>query len=161
MEKAEQAMSGDDDVLERLWGGERQPSREPKPDDDKVVPLRPPGDTAESVTPFHERVYKAFVTRDRTPRRLHICTATQGSLYPSYHHLGDFRFGHDQASIISLIYPFMTIEITGRNLTTLAHALQLETCAAIYEYHANLYPTPPKSATVIEKITVLEAKKFL
>src|SRR5262249_47635955 len=59
--------------------------------------------------------YVAFEIKEN-PKRLHIRTALQGSLYPSYHYLADIRFDHDHETYFTLIYSFMAVRISGQNL---------------------------------------------
>lgn len=143
-------------IFEPLWSG-RDKERD-RQTDDKVLPLKPPGEWGDPLRrSSSDRTYTAFDAQDQKPARLHIRTAKNGSLYPSYHYLADFRFGHDLESILTLVYTFMTVEITGRNLAPVARALQYEACAAIYEYHPQLYDPPAENEPVIEAIHVTTA----
>jgi hypothetical protein len=138
-----------DDIF-RLWSTKetREPARTPEPDEQRRG--------GEKVVPLHmgDRVYKAFEVKDN-PKRLHIRTALQGSFYPSYHYLRDMRFGHDLESIFTLIYTFMTVEITGEHLAPIVHAIDSEDCKRIHEFHPRLYDPPERGATIIEKIRIL------
>jgi hypothetical protein len=137
----------------RLWSGgakeKREPHRAPEPLDarrgaeEKVLPLV-----------IGDRVYRAFDIKEN-PSRLHIRTALQGSFYPSYHYLRDIRFGHDLESIFTLIYTFMTVEVTGEHLAPIVHAIDSEDCKRIYEFHSKLYDPPERGAPIIEGIRIL------
>lgn len=110
----------------------------------------------EDPGPLHmgDRVYKAFELKDN-PARLHIRTALQGSFYPSYHYLRDMRFGHDLESIFTLIYTFMTVEVTGKALAPIVHAIDAGDCKRIYEFHPRLYDPPSPGEPLIETIRIL------
>lgn len=130
----------------RLWSGTRQEPPEPKAEvkEEKVVPL-------------HDHGYAAFEIRDRA-ERMHIHCATQPSRYPSYHHLLDIIFDHDFEGVFTLIYSFMAVEVTGKHLAPVVHAISFGNCGCIREYHKKLYGSPaPKNEPVIESITIVAA----
>ncbi len=136
--------------ISRLWStkGTRDQARTPEPqeqrrEDEKVAPLH-----------MGDRVYKAFEVKDN-PKRLHIRTALQGSFYPSYHYLRDMRFGHDLESIFTLIYTFMTVEITGVHRAPIVHAIDSEDRKRIHEFHSRLYDPPARGEPIIERIRIL------
>ena len=135
----------------KLWGGakeKREPARALGPQEQRRG--------GEKVVPLHigDRVYQAFELKDNA-KRLHIRTALQGSFYPSYHYLRDMRFGHDLESIFTLIYTFMTVEVTGERLAPIVHAIASEDCKCIHEFHPRLYDPPERGAPIIEKILIL------
>lgn len=132
----------------KLWSGRE---REPQPDD-KVVPLkRPAGD---------DRAYLAFETSDRA-ERLHIVRATQPARRPAYHYLMDISEDQFHHSAFTLIYTFMIVEVTGRNLEPVIHAIGLGNCERIREHHAKLYDPPVDGEPFIEKITITAADEKL
>ena len=136
---------------DRLWGGAREPREREPQTDDKVVPLkRPPGD----------RAYVAFETSDRA-ERLHIVRAAGPSRFPSYSYLLDISFDHHLQSAFTLIYTFMIVEVTGRNLETVVHAIGLGKCNCFREYHPKLYDRPAEGEPFIEKITITAADEKL
>ena len=65
------------------------------------------------------------------------------------------RFGHDLESIFTLIYTFMTVEVTGEHLAPIVHAIDSEDCKRIHEFHPGLYDPPERGATIIERIRIL------
>jgi len=133
----------------RLWSGrEEPPAAAPAqqwPADEKVVPLV-----------NSDRTYIPFDIREHI-NRMHIHCATQPSHNPNYHHLLDIVFDHAFQGVFTLVYSFIIIEVTGRNLGPIVHAISYEHCACIREYHKKLYD-PPTGETVIESITVLAAQ---
>ena len=135
---------------DRLWGGAREREREPQTDD-KVVPLkRPAGD----------RAYLAFETSDRA-ERMNIMRAAAPSRFPSYSYLLDISFDHHLQSAFTLIYTFMIVEVTGRNLEPVVHAIGMGKCERIREYHAKLHDRPAEGEPLIEKISITAADEKL
>src|ERR1017187_5163308 len=135
---------------DRLWGGAHEPEREPQTDD-KVVPLkRPAGD----------RAYLAFETSDRA-ERLHIVRGAGPSRFPSYSYLLDISFDHHLQSAFTLIYTFMIVEVTGRNLETVVPAIGRGKSNCSRESHAKLNAPPAEAEPFIEKITITAADEKL
>jgi hypothetical protein len=137
-----------DDTLTggRLWSGKEQARSHAQPGarrDDKVVPLIIP-----------DRSYVAFEIKDN-PKRLHIRTALNGSFYPSYHYLRDIHFGHDLESIFTLIYTFMTVEVTGEHLAPIVHAIDAEDCKRIIEFHPTIHDHPGRGVPFIQQVRIL------
>jgi hypothetical protein len=134
----------------KLWSG-REREREPQPDD-KVVPLkRPAGD---------DRAYLAFETSDRA-ERLHILRGAAPSRFPSYSYLLDISFDHHLQSAFTLIFTFMIVEVTGRNLEPVVQAIGMGKCQRISEYHPKLYDSPAEGEPLIEKIQITAADEKL
>jgi hypothetical protein len=136
----------------RLWSGGRErdqwPQVEPQADE-KVVPLGRPAMAS-------DRTYTAFEVRERA-ERMHIHCATQPSRFPSYNYLLDIIYDHDFDSIFTLIYSFMTVEVTGKHLAPIVHAINFGTCERIREYHSKLYDPPAKDAPIIQAIKITAA----
>jgi hypothetical protein len=103
-----------------------------------------------------DRTYAAFEIRDHA-ERMHIHCATQPSRYPSYHHLLDIIFDHDFEGVFTLIYSFMAVEVTGRHLAPVVHAISYGNCGCIREHHKKLYDSPAPDAPVIESISIVAA----
>jgi len=133
-----------EDFSSRLWSGAE---RTAQPAEGTVVPLTRP------ATPPN-REYVAFEVREGTDR-LHIHRATQPSRYPGYHYLLDIVFDHDFGSMFTLIYSFMVVEVTGKNLEPVVHAISYGNCARIHEFHRNHYDSPPQGDPLIEKIVIV------
>lgn len=137
----------------RLWSGNtgrekgrRETDRQPSPTDDKDMPLF-----------GHDRAYVAFELRDHATR-LHIQCAAQSSRFPAYNYLLDIIYDHDFASIFTLVYSFMVVEVTGHNLGPIVHALNFGNCERIREFHKKLYDPPAKKEDpLIESIKITAA----
>ena len=136
-----------DDTI-RLWSGGAKETRAPE------RPEQRRGEENLIAPNMGDRMYKAFDVKEN-PTRMHIRTALQGSFYPSYHYLRDMRFGHDFQSIFTLIYTFMTVEVTGEILAPVVHAIDAGDCKRIYEFHSRLYDPPERGATIIRGIRLL------
>lgn len=96
--------------------------------------------------------YAAFRLGKRRERLL-IDRAGGPMRFPAYHELRDISFDQVHQQAFYLFFQAMTVEVTGRNLWPVVHAISNGRCAAVYEYHAKLYPAPPaKGEPIIESI---------
>lgn len=141
--------------LGRLWSGRERERPQP---DEKIVPLKPAAEARQNAVPaeHHDRAYVAFETRERA-ERLHIMRGAGPSRFPSYHYLLDISYDHHLQSAFTLIYTFMIVEVTGRNLGPIVHALNFGTCERMREYHPKLYDPPVRGEPFIEKIQITAA----
>jgi hypothetical protein len=103
-----------------------------------------------------DRAYVPFEIRERA-ERLHIHCATQPSRFPGYNYLLDIIYDHDFDSIFTLIYSFMTVEVTGQHLGPIVHAISFGNCERIHEYHPKLYDPPAKDTPIIEAVKIVAA----
>jgi hypothetical protein len=142
----------------RLWSGREK--EQPAPE--KVLPLKAPGEVRPATRPAqpHDRAYVAFEVRDHA-NRLHIRCATQPSRYPTYNSLLDIVHEHDFDSLFTLIYSFMTVEVTGQHLGEIVHAVSFGNCERIHEWHRKFYDPPAPGEPVIEKIVITTADEKL
>ncbi len=62
--------------------------------------------------------------------------------FPVYHELRDINFDQAYQQGFNLFFHAMTVEVTGENLWPVVHAIASGRCAAIYEFHADLYSPP-------------------
>jgi hypothetical protein len=143
--------------LSRLWSGGRERERAPQPDE-KVLPMKAPAEVRQAALPaeHHDRAYAAFETREQAGR-LHIMRGAGPSRFPGYHYLLDISFDHHLQSAFTLIYTFMIVEVTGRNLGPVVHAINFGNCERIREYHPRLYDPPAQGEPFIEKIHITAA----
>ena len=87
--------------------------------------------------------------------RARIVRATQPMRFPVYHELRDINFDQAYQQGFNLFFHAMTVEVMGENLWPVGHAIASGRCAAIYEFHADLYPAPPpKGRPIIKSIKV-------
>lgn len=143
---------------ERLWsGGGREKGQPPE---EKVLPLKPPAELRHPSAPAYQqdndRAYVPFELRDRA-ERLHIVRGAAPSRFPNYNYLLDISFDHHLQSAFTLIYTFMIVEVTGRNLGPIVHAINFGNCERIREFHPKLYAPPVQGEPLIEKIQITAA----
>jgi hypothetical protein len=124
-----------------------------------VVPLKTQAPAAKPAAP-DDRGYAAFDTVERADR-LHILRSAGPSRRPAYQYLLDISEDQFHQSAFTLIYTFMIVEVTGRNLGPIAHAIGYGSCERIREYHAKLYDPPVPGEPVIEKIAITTADEKL
>ena len=59
------------------------------------------------------------------------------------------------------LYTFMIVEVTGRNLEPVVHAISYGNCGCIREFHPKLYDRPAPGEPVIETIHITAADEKL
>ncbi|GHO54168.1 hypothetical protein [Ktedonobacter robiniae] len=69
-------------------------------------------------------------------------------------------FSADYDKAFTLIYSFMAVEIKGRNLKEIRHAMQTGRCEFIQEYHENEFAQPAKGAAIIESVRFITGEKM-
>jgi hypothetical protein len=107
------------------------------------------------LPPLRPEKYTAFRLGKRR-ERLIIDRAASPMRFPAYHELRDISFDQAYQLGFNLFFQAMTVEITGKNLWPVVHAIASGRCQAVYEYHAKLYPAPPeKGEPWIESIKLL------
>ncbi len=126
--------------------GPRNTAGEPEPFEEEepyiLPPLRPQSYTAFRLGKRRERM---FIDRAAKPMR-----------FPAYHELRDISFDQTHQQGGYLYFQAMTVEIMGRDLWPVFHAIASGRCAAVYEYHAKLYPAKPANGEpLIESIKLL------
>ncbi len=102
-----------------------------------------------------ERHYEAFEAKDKSSKQLLIKTVRQGSFYRSYSYFLGMDYGHDYQSVLTLYFSTLQVTIKGRNLQTLANALENEECKRLFQYDKQRYDPPAIGAAVIEEIDIL------
>jgi hypothetical protein len=114
------------------------------------------GRQQEATVDYDEDLYHAFKAVDRSQRRLLLKPVGTPWEWLPYQYL--LRIVLDpKATRIALVFSFMAVTITGRNLTQMAGALAEERCEFIQEFDPKHWPKPtdPEAAYVesIEFIT--------
>jgi hypothetical protein len=132
----------------RLWGGAISDTERPQPKEKSWLQSPAPDPQDRSYTAFDIGTVGEYIPR------LHIRCAANPSHYPTYSTLLDIIVDEAFKSGFTLIYSFMTVEVTGQNLAPIVHAISYGQCERIREFHSKLYDRPPKDATLIEAITV-------
>lgn len=99
--------------------------------------------------------YVAFGVKDRV-ERLRIRSAKNPTRAPSYQYLLDIVYDGDFGTNVVLVFTFMMVTVTGRNLQDVVMALESGTADFIQEFHPSLWPKPKdESAPFIESIEVM------
>jgi hypothetical protein len=142
-------MSDEDDELltRRAWSGQREaklswlqqpeqpPSRKPETDPD-------------------DRTYKAFELHDRADC-IEIERVNLPSRLPSYSYLIDVSYDHHHHSAMTLFYSFgMVVEITGRNLYEVMHAIKYRQCDHIRPFNPKRHDLPVAGQSLITEINI-------
>jgi hypothetical protein len=119
-----------------------------------VSPVTPP-----PVAPQPEATasgYIAFGLREN-PNRLYIRKAQRAERSPLYGSLLDVVFDADKGLDIVLIYSFLIVTVTGRNLRDLAVAIAERTVGHIQEFDPAKWPHPTdEKAAFIESIDLMK-----
>lgn len=160
----------DNDWFKSAWAKGKEKDEQERPElatdkqlrgaEDKVVPLNPSMQRSEegsAVFPAN-RVYEAFDTSDRA-ERLHIVRANDMARRPAYYQLSDMSEDVFQESCFTLFYPFLIVEVYGRHLGPVMHAIGLGKCHRIREYSPKLYDSPPRGAPLIESIVITDGSQ--
>jgi hypothetical protein len=139
----------------RLWSGST--GREKGRREADRQPLPSPADEGDMPLFSHDRTYAALEFRDNATR-LHIQCASLPSRLPAYSYLLDIIYDHDHDSIFTLVYSFMVVEVTGRNLWPIVHAINFGRAERIREFHKKLYDPPASQKDpFIESIKITAA----
>jgi hypothetical protein len=145
---------------ERLWGGgspkkpqSGPPLSAPETERDFLNAEDPQGYEEPYILPplRPDRQYVAFRLGKRR-ERLRIDRATQPMRFPAYCYLVDIKFDSSQQIGFVMYFTSMTVEVLGKNLWPVVHAISSGRCEAIHEYHSKIYDAPPKGAPIIESI---------
>lgn len=132
----------------RLWGGAERAER---PADRRRAEPEP-----SRLDAPDDRTYTAFEIRENA-ERLHLKCATGPSRFPGYNYLLDIVYDHDFGSIFTLIYSFMVVEVTGKNLGPIVHAISFRNCDRVREFHRKLYDPPIAGEPIVEMIKITAA----
>ncbi|MGZ8216705.1 hypothetical protein [Methylomagnum sp.] len=125
-------MKDDETAIDRLLGVRKKPAAKGK--DGKAA-------------------YEAFDAKDRS-KYLQIRTAQGVHRAPSYSYLLDVISDGDKGAEIALLFSFMEVRITGRNLQTIAHALIKRECAFIQEFDSSQFNPPSPTEPFIETLEI-------
>lgn len=123
----------EENAIDRLLGVRKKPA--PKGKDGKAA-------------------YEAFDAKDRS-KYLQIRTAQGIHRAPSYSYLLDVISDGEKGAEIALLFSFMEVKITGRNLQTIAHALIKRECAFIQEFDYSQFNPPEPAEPFIEGIEIV------
>lgn len=139
-------MSDKDPFAHILAQGKRDPLlRLHKPASDVEAELVPP-----VADPRH---YEAFEVGQR-PARLIIQCANGPSHSPAYGLLVNVIYDRRFGGSFVLVFNFMAITVTGRNLAAVVHAINHHRCSAITEFDAKAFDPPARDSPSIERIEV-------
>lgn len=99
--------------------------------------------------------YEAFDAKDRS-KYLQIRTASGTQRAPAYAYLLDVISDGDKGTAIALLFSFMEVKITGRNLQNMAHALIKRECAFIQEFDYGKFEPPEPAEPFIEGLEIAD-----
>jgi hypothetical protein len=106
---------------------------------------------------YDDGAYHAFKAVDRKQRRLLLRPVGGSSEWLTYQYL--LRIVLDPgATKLALIFSFMAITITGRNLEELAVAVAEEHCDFIQQFDGKVWKKPTDSAAIVESIEFITNK---
>ncbi len=109
-----------------------------------------PGTPAGSPVASASAVYRAFDSKER-PARLRMLRANV-TRAPAYRYLVDIITDGKSGAEIFLIYELLVVVIKGRNLQTLAKAIEDGTAECIEEFDAARWARPDDKAVIIESL---------
>jgi hypothetical protein len=98
--------------------------------------------------------YEAFDAKDRS-KYLQIRTAEGTHRAPTYAYLLDVISDGDKGTAIALLFSFMEVKITGRNLQNMAHALVKRECAFVQEFDYSRFDPPEPDEPFIERLEIV------
>lgn len=102
--------------------------------------------------------YDAFDAQDKVPR-LDIQRTSGASHCVGNAYLLDIIYGSRFWTSFVLVYNFMTVAVKGKNLEPVVTALKLGKCAAIREFHPELYTPPEPDKPIITSIEVVTGER--
>ena len=103
--------------------------------------------------------YGAYGTVERKLYALEIRPVLGMWHAPSYDYLTNVVPDGDSGTKIELLYSFMQVKITGRNLQSLSEVLEDGTCKFIQEYDPNYFTPPAPDAPVITQIEFIMSRE--
>ena len=143
----------DPEGRQSLWGARRAPLQAPAVTITPAVrPVVPEPMQTEAPS---DRVYQAFETHERAAR-LNIRCARIPSRYPGYNYLLDVIYDYDFSASFTLIYTFMVVEVKGRNLDPVVHAIAHGSCGRITEFHPRRHEKPAGDDPIIESVEIVD-----
>ena len=107
-----------------------------------------------------KKPYEAFEQATRPCPCTEIRCVMQPSQSAQSRFLMAVIFSADYDDAMTLIYSFMAVEVKGRNLKEVRHAIQQGRCEFIQEYHKNEFQPPRKGEPVIESIHFITGEKL-
>ncbi|POZ49654.1 hypothetical protein [Methylovulum psychrotolerans] len=98
--------------------------------------------------------YQAFDAKDRS--KIIRIRRTNGTHHaPANTYLLDVVSDGGKNQEIAIIYSFMVVKITGRNLQHLQLAIEKRECDFIQNYDAEVFATPESDEAVIDSIEII------
>jgi len=97
--------------------------------------------------------YVAFEGKDRVDR-LRIRRALAPTRSPRYLYLYDMAYDGEYGTNFVLVFEFMVVLVTGRNLQAVIAAIEAGTADFIQEYHPDIWQKPADDAPLIESIQI-------
>lgn len=99
--------------------------------------------------------YQAYGTTNRSLDRLRILPVAGYRHIPSYTYLLNVVPDGDSGTKIELVYSFMRVKISGRNMQPVKQAIMERTCLFIQEYSPKHFAPPDTDAPIITRIEIV------
>lgn len=127
-------------------------------DDDPLAQYRRRPRPPEPDKPDNPRFYEAYQAQDRV-QRLDIRRTSGASHCPATAYLLDIIYGARFHTSFILVFNFCTVTVKGKNLHDMVQALRLGRCAALTEYHPEIFDPPAPGAPIITRIDIVLPKE--
>jgi hypothetical protein len=137
---------------------------------DPLAQYRRPGSTATEIaapdTPQPtggKEAYAAFSTKDRVKAIDIFCKDGSGHS-PTYNYLLYVNWDRKRYTQLALVFSFLMVKVTGRNLHDVVQALRLRKCEYLCEFDPTLHQEPASEVPYIASIEVVKsaaAKAFM
>jgi hypothetical protein len=112
----------------------------------------PPAPSHVAAVAAGRQAYEAFNAVDRERKRLHIRPAVQPWVWASNSYLQYIAEDSGRGTRFSLVFGFLVVVITGRNLGKMIAAINSENCEFIEEFDPSRHAKPEPDEPVIESI---------
>ena len=130
--------------------------------DDALTEARPNLMNARAATPGSSLLaYEAFKVGSAVTERLEIRRVLGVWHSPAYRYLMDILYNGRFGTSFVLLYSFMAVEVTGKSMQPIIHAIQSGTCAFLQDFHPNEFVSPQPGTPMITgiRMVVKESEK--
>lgn len=131
---------------------------------DPLAQFRRPGSPATDIaapeapeTAGGKEAYAAFASKDRVKAIDIFCKDGSGHS-PTYNYLLYVSWDRKRYTQIFLVFSFLMVKITGRNLHDVVQALRLRKCEYLCEFDSALHQEPAGDAPYIASIELVKSQ---
>jgi len=103
--------------------------------------------------------YAAFHPVDRESKRMHIRPGSAPWFYATSSYLQYIAEDAGRGRVFNLIYGFLVVEVRGRNLQPVVHAIARDCCEFIQQFDLARWKLPEPGTPVIESIICRHPKQ--